>query len=63
MPQVIKPPTRTMPPALLPRIRRNVKQFESLSMMGLLPEKGYELIEGDIIMMVDISPNLSPKSS
>jgi hypothetical protein len=54
MPQIIEPPTRTLPPASLPRIRWNVEQFESLSTMGLLPEKGYELLEGDIVEVMPI---------
>lgn len=49
MPQVIEPPTRTLPPAELPRIKWNAEQYESLFTMGLLPEKGYELIEGDVV--------------
>lgn len=49
MPRVIDPPTRTLPPAVLPRIRWTVEQYENLFTMGLLPEKGYELIDGDVV--------------
>ncbi len=54
MPRVITPPTRTQLPAVLPRIRWTVEQYENLFTMGLLPEKGYELIEGDVIQTMPI---------
>ena len=54
MPQIIEPPTRTMPPASLPRIRWNVEQFDSLAASDLLTEKGCELIEGDVIQKISI---------
>lgn len=54
MPQIIEPPTRALPPASAPRIRWNVEQFENLFTMGLIPEKGYELIEGDIVQKMSV---------
>ena len=49
MPNVIKPPTRTMPPDEKPRLRWNAEWYENLLLMDLLPEKGYELLDGDIV--------------
>lgn len=54
MPQVINPPTRTLPPGELPRLKWNAEQYENLFTMGLLPEKGYELIEGDVVEKMPI---------
>jgi Uma2 family endonuclease len=54
MPQRIEPPTHTLPTPSLPRIRWSVEQFENLFAMGLLPEKGYELIEGDVIEKMSV---------
>ena len=49
MPHVIEPPTRMMPPDEKPRLRWNAEWYENLLLMDLLPEKGYELLEGDIV--------------
>ena len=54
MPHVIEPPTQTLPPAETPRLRWNAEQYENLLTMGLLPQKGYELIEGDIVEKMPI---------
>ncbi len=49
MPQVIEPPTHTLSSVAVPRLKCDAKHYESLLSMELLPEKGYELIEGDIV--------------
>jgi Uma2 family endonuclease len=49
MAQLIDPPTRTHPPAELPRLRWNREQYESLFAAGIVPQRGFELIQGDII--------------
>ena len=54
MPQIIEPPTRTLPPSRLPRVRWTVEQYECIAGAGVLPEKGYELLEGDIVEKVSI---------
>ena len=54
MPQIIEPPSRTLPSDNSPRVRWNIGQFENLFTMGLLPEKGFELIAGDIIEKMPI---------
>ena len=54
MPHIIEPPTRTLPPAPLPRIRWTVEQYECIAGAGVLPEKGYELLEGDIVEKASI---------
>jgi Uma2 family endonuclease len=49
MPQAIEPPTRTLPPTALPRVRWTVEQYENIFTVGVLSDSRYELIEGDII--------------
>ena len=48
MPHIIEPPIDP-PPAPLPRIRWTAEKYEALFHAGILSEKGYELIEGDIV--------------
>lgn len=54
MPQVIEPPTHTLPLPVPNRIRWTVTQYENLHTMGLLPDGSHELIEGDIIAKMPI---------
>lgn len=49
MPHSIQPPNNPFPPSGLPCVRWTIEQYENLITMGLLPEGGYELIEGDIV--------------
>jgi Uma2 family endonuclease len=54
MPQTIEPPTKTLPPAVLPRFRWKAEQYESLFSLGVLTQGNYELIQGDIVEKMPI---------
>ena len=49
MPHVIEPPTRPAFPEEKPRLRWNAEWYESLFQADVLPQKGYELLDGDIV--------------